>query len=58
MNPGPQIPVWIAAIVVVLVLAKFKRLINSFRNSGTTSSRTSKTLEDLKPAFAAIRQPS
>jgi hypothetical protein len=48
MNPGAQIPVWIATIVVVLVLAKFKRLLNSFRNSGTTSLKTSKTLEDLK----------
>jgi hypothetical protein len=47
MNPGAQIPVWIAAIAVVLVIAKFKKLMNSFRNSGATSSRASKTLEDL-----------
>lgn len=48
MNPGVQIPIWIAVLVVVMVAAKFKKLINSFRNSGTTSSRTSKTPEELK----------
>jgi hypothetical protein len=47
MNPGAQIPVWTATLVVILILAKFRRLINSFRNSGSTSSRTAKTLEDM-----------
>jgi hypothetical protein len=48
MNPGVQIPVWISVIVAVMIAAKFKKLINSFRNSGTTSSRTSKTPEQLR----------
>ena len=47
MNPATQIPAITAALIVVLMAAKFKKLIKSFRNSGTTSPRTAKTLEDL-----------
>lgn len=47
MNPASQIPVTTAAIVTVLILVQFKKLINSFRNSGTNSPKTAKTLEDL-----------
>jgi hypothetical protein len=37
MNPATQIPAITAALIVVLMAAKFKKLIKSFRNSGTTS---------------------
>jgi hypothetical protein len=47
MNPASQIPATTAAIVAILVLAQFKKLINRFRNSGATSPKTAKTLEDL-----------
>jgi hypothetical protein len=48
MNPASQIPVTTAAIVAVIVVVKFKKLINRFRDSGTTSSQAAKTLEELK----------
>jgi hypothetical protein len=47
MNPASQIPVTTAAMVAVIIAVQFKKLIASFRNSGTTSPKTAKTLEDL-----------
>lgn len=47
MNPGAQIPVSTAIIVVVIVAAQFRKLISRFRDSGTTSPRTAKTIEEL-----------
>jgi len=47
MSPSIQIPVITAAIVTVILLVKFKKLINRFRDSGTISPRTAKALEDL-----------
>jgi hypothetical protein len=47
MNPAYQIPVTTAVMVAVIVVVRFKKLINKFRESGTTSPRTAKTLADL-----------
>jgi hypothetical protein len=47
MNPASQIPATTAAMAAVVIAVQFKKLIASFRNSGTTSPKTAKTLEDL-----------
>jgi hypothetical protein len=48
MNPAVQIPAFVATFVTIMIVAKFKKLIRKFQESGTTSPKTAKTLQELR----------
>jgi len=51
MTSTYHIPIFVTVMIAIIVAAKFKKLINKFIDSGTTTPKTAKTLEylNLKP---------
>ena len=51
MTSTYHIPIFVAVMIAIIVAAKFKKLINKFIDSGTTTPKKANTLEylNLKP---------
>jgi hypothetical protein len=47
MTPTYHIPSIIAVLIAIIVAAKFRKIIRSFTDSGSTSPKSSKTREEL-----------